>query len=225
MISVRYDSGMLSALRKILQEMFNDLLDYIFPITCIVCGKIGSDICTTCEQRFLWPKKKRFPWVYSLWNYRDPAAEKIIRYLKHYPNPRLVTIIGKKFSEIISNRPTESENWIIIPIPIAKDRFRDRGFNQSEVIATGFSQAFCIPIGRTILVKAKRTQKQGTMRSSAERRMNMTDAFMVTDPRMIQKKNVIIIDDVTTTGSTLSEARDTLLHHGARKVLAVTVAN
>ena len=197
----------------------------LFPVSCLLCGKYGTDICISCSTTFTWPKYQKKKWITSFWNYRDPHAELILRHIKSMPNERIAHYCAQLFSERILNRPGDPDSWIIIPIPIASTRFRQRGFNQSELIARALSQQFTIPLITSVLIKAHHTKKQGTARSREERASNIVGSFSVRNHHLITGKNIILIDDIVTTGSTLIEARHTLIQAGAHRVIAWTLAN
>ncbi len=205
----------------------NKLLDILFPTECIVCKTPGPDLCASCISDFGWPKpcRKKDRWRTSLWNYRDTNVERLIRSIKNHPNDRIAKIIAKLFSERILNRPSDFTSWIIIPIPVSQKRFRERGYNQSELLARPIAEQFTFPVITRLLVKSQHTKKQGTSSSREERAQNVTGSFAVRNELIIKDKNIILVDDVTTTGSTLSEARKTLLAAGARRVIAWTIAN
>lgn len=141
------------------------------------------------------------------------------------PNQRIADFLGKLFSVRILNRPRNPHDWVFIPIPISSTRLRERGFNQSVLIAQAMSRYFLFPAITTVLIKKIHTKKQGTSSSRAERSQNITGSFSVKNHHLIQGKNIILIDDIVTTGSTLVEARYTLIHAGAHRVIAWTIAN
>jgi competence protein ComFC len=210
-----------------MKKIINYLFNLLFPTECISCGISGPDLCAQCIKDFGWPKprKKNVRWITSLWTYRDGRVEKIMRHIKNMPNERAVEIIANLFAERILNRPTDSDQWIIIPIPISNKRFRERGYNQSLLLARPIAERLDIFLETTSLVKIRQTKKQGTSKSKEERLENVRGAFGVKFPERILRKKILLIDDITTTGSTLAEARKALLLAGATKVLALTVAN
>lgn len=206
---------------RILLSVFNCL----FPISCLLCGTYGADVCTSCNDAFTWPKYQKRKWITSFLNYRDPQAERILRHIKSMPNHRIADFLGKLFSMRILNRPRNPHDWVFIPIPISSTRLRERGFNQSILIARAMSHYFLFPVITNVLIKRIHTKKQGTSRSRSERSKNILGSFSVRHAHLIQGKNIILIDDIVTTGSTLVEARYTLIHAGARRVIAWTIAN
>lgn len=203
------------------------LLDLLFPTECVVCGIRGPDLCESCTADFGWPKprRKRDRWKTSLWNYRDRNVERLVRHIKNRPNRRVAAAVARAFSERVLNRPADPGSWVVVPVPVSGRRMRERGYNQSELLARPIAEAFGFRLECGALVKFRHTAKQGTSKSQEERKTNVAGSFKVGNADAVLGMNVILVDDVTTTGSTLSEARKTLLAAGARSVMAWTVAN
>lgn len=141
------------------------------------------------------------------------------------PNGRVASLLAETFATMIKNRPEDSSQWILIPVPITQKRFRERGYNQAELLATYFSKSFHLALEKNVLYKTKHTHKQGTAKSKEERTQNIIGSFGIKHPECIEGKNIILIDDITTTGSTLVEIRELLMTHAVGKVLAWTIAN
>jgi len=116
---------------------------------------------------------------------------------------------------------------ILIPIPMHKKHLRERGYNQTELLAKELCKiggdSFCI-LRTDILQKIKNVPSQ-TKLHRHKRLKNIIGAFGVKNPEKIKGRSVVILDDVTTTGATLNEARKTLHEAGAKKVIGVTVAH
>ncbi len=115
------------------------------------------------------------------------------------------------------------ENFIIAPIPLHPGRERKRGFNQAELLAkfigTKLNLEFTIA-----LKKIKNTKPQAQLKNSEERIKNMEECFRITNPELVENKNVILIDDVFTSGATMNEAVKILKNCGAKKIIAAVLA-
>lgn len=203
-----------------MNKWFTFFLNSIFPTRCIVCEKQGPDLCQKCLHGFEKAKPSHHEWIHSFWNYRDPNVEKMMRYLKNYPNERLIKIIIAYLSPL----PVESIH-IIIPVPIHKKRFIKRGYNQAELLAKYFARSLQIPLVTNGVYKKFATHKQGTLKSKTSRLHNLENSFGVKNNHLIKNKNILIIDDITTSGATLCEIQKTLLAAGAQSVSALTIAN
>ena len=158
--------------------------------------------------------------------------EHLIGELKYKENTLPLEHIGKLLYEeiivllsdiLLFNADAE---FLLIPIPISEERRLERGYNQSEYIAKAILEndvAHKLLYAPQWFSKIKETPSQSHSESKAERISNLAGCFEA-DPR-VEMKYIILIDDVVTTGSTLSEARKTLLDAGARDVFAFTIAH
>ena len=212
-----------------MNRIFHIILNYVFPTQCIVCTKPGPDICDECIGNLHAPKISNYEWIISLWDYHDKRVEKIMRHIKNIPNNRIAQILAHKAISRLRNEPIckQLSKTIIVPIPIGRARFRSRGYNQSLLLARPIAALLRRPINQSVLIKNRQTKKQGTTGSRDERLVNILGSFSVPQNQIhtIFERDILIIDDITTTGSTLLEARKTLLDAGARRVIAVTIAN
>jgi len=111
----------------------------------------------------------------------------------------------------------------LIPVPLHKSRYRERGFNQSDILAEGISKVTGLSVLKNVLKRKKNTKDQTNL-SREQRDENVRGAFVVTEPEMINGKKIILVDDVITTGSTLSECARMLKQSGVKKILGMTIA-
>lgn len=215
--------------------LFQDVINLLFPRRCLLCGKGKSDVCLTCRQSLLYAEEREelaHKNIYSVLSYKDEKVRQIMWLLK-YRNVRSLSsfcaeVLYEQLLEEISDRALFSNftKPLLIPIPLSKKRRRFRGFNQSEDIAREL--ALRIPeceLLSHVLVKTKETPAQMSIHSKTKRRRNVAGCFTVYDPGAVRGRNIILIDDITTTGATLSEAHKVLRQAGAREVLAYTVAH
>lgn len=111
---------------------------------------------------------------------------------------------------------------MIVPVPLHWTRFVQRGFNQADLICQGISAELGVPVVRA-LRRVRRTRQQARL-TRKERILNLTGAFSPTDSTKCEKRAILIIDDVLTTGTTLATAASVLLDAGSAKVFAVSAA-
>jgi ComF family protein len=114
-------------------------------------------------------------------------------------------------------------NWhvdVIVPIPLGRQRMKERGYNQSGMIAEPLAMALGIEFAPKALMRRKETRSQVGL-SKQERQKNVLGAFQAMG---VSGKNILVLDDVSTTGSTLSSSAEALLSSGAKEVYALTVA-
>ena len=113
---------------------------------------------------------------------------------------------------------------LVVPIPLSKERYEERGFNQAGEIAYPIARMNSIPFAENCLVRTRNTKRQAKIRNSDERSMNVSGAFRVSEEWDVTGLIILLVDDVATSGSTLHEAALALYRAGALKVLCVAFA-
>ncbi len=221
--------------------LINTILGIIFPDKCIICNVAGAELCLECLRDAPPAQRESANWIFPLYDYRHPAIKKSLWLLKYNGKRRLANV----FAEIIYGKIMEElaelsvmENFsapILIPIPLSKKRYRERGFNQAELVcrelikidnlrhSVDVEKSFLLE--SNILIKPNDTKHQARLRDRTERLKNISGSFTVNEGVSIKGKNIILIDDILTTGATLSEARKVLRSAGARKIIAFTIAH
>ncbi len=155
---------------------------------------------------------------------KDKELQTLVHELKY--NKRFLNgvFLGKQIAEL---RKEIIEGWdinLIIPVPLHRLKLAERGFNQAYYISKGISKKLNIPLKNKIIKRKRFTQSQ-TKLTRKEREDNLTDAFKsLKRSKITDKKNVLIIDDVITTGATINECAKTLLSAGAKRTYAASVA-
>ena len=134
---------------------------------------------------------------------------------------------GEQLGRLMARREYPSfriEDYeLLVPVPLHPRRLRQRGFNQSVLLAREISRHRRIPMDFLALRRVVDTGSQAGLKKD-ERRSNMTDAFRVPDPSRVRGRRILLVDDVHTTGSTLGECAKSLLLGGAESVGALTLA-
>lgn len=209
------------------------LLDLLFPSFCVGCQKEGSFLCEECENKIVIRRiptspplnAKSLNIIYAATEYQDKLIAELITQLK-YQSVREISHILSDFLLIhLAFAGFKKENnQIIVPVPLHRKRLRERGFNQSELIANNISKKLDIPVSPRALKRIKNTEHQTKIEERENRLENVKDVFICKKPEIIKGKVVILIDDVTTTGATLNECAKILKLSDAKKVLAFTVA-
>lgn len=226
------------------------ILEVVFPAKCFACGKPGADLCFLCLSSFPEAERESAPWIFPLYDYRDPHIKKSLWLLKYKGKKRLArvfaeTMYDKIMEELGDLRLFENfQDPILIPVPLSRKRYRERGFNQAELICRELGQIDSLrhPPERpcraggvngqkhfytenNILIKPKETEHQAHIKNRSRRLRNISGSFRVVDGMRIKGRNIILIDDILTTGATLAEARKVLRSAGARHIVAFTVAH
>jgi len=205
-----------------MKKLIHTILNIIFPQKCIGCGKENEILCQECLRRINYPTLKKSNNIFAATDYNDEIIKRAIWALKY----RKVKQLAKHLAELIYLRlsPEIKFSTVVIPVPLSKNRFRERGFNQAELIARHLAGKISAPILNDVLVKIKETPSQVSIKDKKERLENLNEAFAVKNAEEIKNKNVILVDDVSTTGTTIREARKILKNAGAKKVFALVVA-
>ncbi len=146
----------------------------------------------------------------------------LIHQFKYKKHICLATPLGSLLVNLLHQK-TIGEIDSVVPVPLHWKKKRERGFNQSELMAKKISNKLYIPISTNNLFRAKSTLSQ-TQLSRTQRQNNVKGAFKVKNPEMFYQKNVLLVDDVLTTGMTASECAKSLKRAGANKVLLVALA-
>ncbi len=221
-------------------EIFESFLDFLFPQFCIKCGIPGTIICDDCRKDFSEYGKQRcfvcskfskngvthkkcrseyFPDQLIVVNEYGKLEKEIIHRLK-YRN-------GKMFAQTIADlimkklKSFDFTDYIICPIPLHKKRLMIRGYNQVELVAKALSKDLQLET-RGLLTRTKNTRPQHEL-NKKERKANLEEAFQVSFKSKIPQK-IILLDDLTTSGSTFEEATKALKSSGARRIICLAFA-
>jgi ComF family protein len=228
----------------VLTKIKNTLLDLIFPIRCVGCQSEGEWFCSSCAAKVTFNEKQFCPvcWQESFGgkvceNCKSKTALTGLRVAASYEkNPELATAVKTlkyKFSQplaqnlagILSRAITQkdyAEQRIITPIPLHAKRLRYRGFNQAELLAREVAQNLQLPF-QNLLIRQRNTMQQAKL-SREKRLQNLRDAFIVDSTLDLKNTTVILIDDVASTATTLSEAAKVLRTAGAGEVWGLVIA-
>lgn len=209
------------------------IVNILFPTHCVGCGISGAHICEKCLAKAPRARDAEYSFISSLFEYQNTTIRQAIWNFK-YKNARGVAqIFGEKlYEEIIADlgdrlHISKSETFLLVPIPLHKKRSRERGYNQSELLAQEiikYDTENIFVLTTNALSRTRPTNAQARKEKRQARFENLKGAFTASN-EVVRGKNIILIDDVTTTGATLTEARNTLLATGAREVIAWTVAH
>ncbi len=183
---------------------------------CDVCGYPleWGNLCSRCNESR--PKILR---MRSLYQY-DGQIREALHHLKYDNDLGIAEILGKKCAEYISNNQWEID--LVIPVPLGKERRKERGYNQAAMIAYPLSIYCNIFYNSKCLSRQKETTTQVEF-SADRRRQNVKDAF-IAEGKVVKGKNVLVVDDIITTGSTIDECASALINAGAKNVYGLSVA-
>ena len=195
------------------------------PPFCASCGRhldkisLAKNICSNCLKI-----KFNFDRAFSPCTYTG-TIKKLIHEFKYSGKDYLGKPLGKLMNKFIKDYrlPIEYLDFII-PVPLHNSRLREREFNQAKILSEQVAKEFNKKMLPDVLVRSRQTRTQ-TELAFEERRKNVERSFTVKDSECIRDTNLLLIDDVLTTGATSSEAAKTLKDSGARMVFVMTLAS
>ena len=223
-------------MNKILQI----ILDFIFPIQCNNCNKNGEFLCNDCFNKIeirsklqcplcnkeqdnenlcqICQKKSSLDNIIIAANYNNEILQKTIHYFKY----KYVKDLHIPLSKIMINRLFNIQlpnNINVIPTPLHRKRELERDFNQSELLAKQLN----LPIINNVLWRKKNIKHQADL-NKKQRLNNIKNCFRIKNTHLIQNSNILLIDDIITTGATLSEQAKLLKKNNAHKIWALVIA-
>lgn len=206
-------------------------LIFLFSRKCFLCGKRNEEsICENCFYRInrlqkckiINLKNKNLNSLIYFFKY-EKIIRRLILQFKFFNKPYL----AKVFSKIILKNEKLCGKLkfydIIIPVPMHNEKKNVRGYNQTELISCEIAKNLNMKYESKLLIKNVNTKMQSSL-TEKERYKNIKDVFVVLDEEKIKDKNIILIDDIYTTGATLEECSKVLKNAGAKKVCGVVIA-
>ncbi len=205
----------------------NDIMDYVFPRYCVVCGQALSSsenfLCAECLIRLprtnlhlqkdndieknLWGKMPLERASAYLRYHKKGMVSTLVANLKYKGNARLGVFMGRCMAKDLQGSSFFAGIDFIVPLPLHKSRLKQRGYNQSEQLAQGISLVTNIPMRTDILVRKRNTETQ-TLKSEVQRWENLQDGFECRSPEELTGKHILLVDDVMTTGATVVACAD-----------------
>lgn len=223
------------------------ILDYIYPPRCPVCDKISPEgICGVCRKNIVRigavfcmkcgkplsdeereycedcrKRKHSFDAGRSLFSYKGDVRRSLYR-LKYGNKREYAEVYGKEMALTQGRWIRQMKVTRIVPVPLHPSRRRERGYNQAALIARELGRCTGIPVEEDLLFRVRKTAPLKTL-TGQERRACLKDAFTVTE-RIPAGENILLVDDIYTTGTTADAAAACLKKCGCRRVFVVTVA-
>lgn len=227
-------------------------LDILFPLFCLGCGTHGEYLCKQCIESLPRRLKQRCPTCFkkitphgevcfdcSYQNaldglfagslYQSPLVSASVHTFKYNFIPSLAQPLGKWLAERVREMDLPLPDYCM-PVPLHSRRLRFRGFNQSALLAETFidtlTPGFDMMLLKNGLLRTRYTKPQMKTHTKEERRGNLKKAFTLTAESipLIEGKSIWLIDDVSTTGTTLEECASVLKRAGAKSVFGIVLA-
>jgi len=218
-------------------------VDSFFPRRCVGCGKVGGFLCPECLGKLpkllppLCPncgrsqasgivcpdcrqRQTEIDGIRSLFRF-DEVIRKAIHQLKYRNLKTISPCLAELLADYLRSNPLPGE--ALVCVPLYPRRLRERGYNQSSLLAGELGRRIDLPVIEDCLIRVKQAQPQVRTVGVEERRRNVADAFVCRDER-VNDKQIILIDDVCTSGATLESCAAALKNKGAASVWGLTLA-
>lgn len=230
--------------------IFSALGDFLFPKRCVSCGKFGDYFCPACLSQIKFITTPVCPvcerpsisgathpgcqtrytldGLISIWVYEGPVKLAIKR-LKYKPwvfalADKLTDLAIPPLGENVSMNQSIKTKPLVVPVPLHKSRQRQRGFNQAALLGKLLAPKLNLEFVPDLLVRQKNTRPQAELKGK-ERQENIKDAFVISPNILIsQYPNILLLDDVWTTGATLRACGNVLKRAGAKSIWGLTLA-
>ena len=212
-----------------MKRLWNWLLDLLYPPRCAFCRRFLTEketgLCRFCrkkyENRTIQRELKNISECVAPFSYEGEVRESILRYKFHG-----VTAYGPAYAEFIAKAIDESGiscdsmTWV----PLSRHRLRKRGYDQAQILAEETAKRLDLPCER-LLVKRVNTKPQSGLSGAEARAKNAKGVYACVEPEKVKGRNILVIDDIVTTGATLSECALTLKNAGCAEVFAAAAAS
>lgn len=226
-----------------LKQLQSEVIKFIFPGVCIGCGKFGEFICADCEKKLprllppvcqrcgkpepsalycseCWKKQNGIDSIRSVFIF-EGMIRAAVHELKYYNLRAISGLLGKYMAAYYSENNLSGD--YLVPVPLHPKRFRQRGYNQSELLAMSMSEITGVPMLKGAIERVIDNEPQTRTVSVDERRHNVEDVFFC-GSSLVMGKDIMIVDDVCTSGATLDACARSLKKAGVKRVFGITLA-
>ena len=207
--------------------IYDAVLTLVYPQVCVICGgsveqrRFGV-ACESCWKgtRIFADDEAHFTGGRALGIYEGALREAVLLLKRQ---PYLPPYVEKLLAEAVGREPLNSSTRVV-PVPLHPKRLRTRGFNQAAIVGRVVSRALRLPLDEVSLVRVSTTEKYRAGLDRKGRRDTVAGAFEVRHPRLVAGENILLVDDVFTTGATVSACTEALTTAGAANVHVLTLA-
>lgn len=224
-------------------QLQEKIVDFFFPRRCVGCGRIGDFLCVGCRQKLprvlrpickrcgkpessgnlcsaCWGQKTEIDGIRSVFRF-EGIVRQAIHDLKYRNLKSISGCLATLMADYLQDNPVHGE--VLVPVPLHSRRLRERGYNQSNLLAQELGKLIDIPVIDGSLRRIKDSLPQARTTTIDERRENVAEAFACQDEEL-KAKNIILVDDVCTSGATLEACAVALKTGGAISVWGFTLA-
>lgn len=205
------------------------LLNLIYPPKCVFCAKLlqkdETDICASCRKEL--PKVNNtlrrgahYETCHAAYFYESHVAQSILRF-KFAGRSHYADAYGRELAMLILRERIDFD--VLSWVPISDKRAKKRGYRQSKLMAQAIAKELGIKAEQT-LKKIKDNPAQSSLKNPKDRKGNVADVYRAVSPEKFDQQRVLLVDDVVTSGATLSECARILKKAGAKSVVCITLA-
>ncbi len=239
-VQTRNQGRIFAFLQNAAVSFLRQFVDFIYPPYCVLCESyLESDENIVCLKCWSQQQKLDIPFLtcdqlkskpggkwwldgsLALFKYSS-ATQQLVHYLKYKRFSKLAKPYGLDMANVLADESWLESVDVMIPVPLHPKRLRERGFNQSYLLAKAAADQLKIKVWEDALIRTRYTQPQAKMQRK-ERLRNVSGAFKLNPGANIENKNVVLVDDVFTTGSTMNECACILRMAGAKKVMSLSI--
>jgi ComF family protein len=216
------------------------VVDFVYPPLCLICHKHLEPeirfVCPSCWDAFevlqqplvplaqldiLHGKAAYFDHSLAIYSYSE-AIQHLIHTMKYKNMPGICALFGDALGSLAREQGFLQDIDLILPVPLHPIRYRERGFNQAAILAQHIGRLNNVFVDDKVLKRIRYTDQQAKF-SKQERAKNVKDAFRVSSESAVAHKQIALVDDVLTTGSTMNECAKVLKTRGAGRITAISI--
>ncbi|HSE18013.1 MAG TPA: ComF family protein [Pyrinomonadaceae bacterium] len=226
------------------QLIYDAVLTLAYPQICVICGRSVEQrrfgvACERCwsgtrifadDEEICWKcgvpgpacgrcMELAFTAARAVGTYEGALRESVLLLKRQ---PYLPQHVESLLADVVT-RPPLSRSTRVVPVPLHPKRLRARGFNQASIVGQIVAKALELPLDEASLVRVSTTEKYRAGMDAKGRRDTVAGVFRVTHPRLVAGEHILLVDDVFTTGATVSACAETLLNAGANSVVVLTI--
>ena len=232
----------MTSLVQNIQQYLQDFTSLFFPNICMACmhdaPMPNAFLCFRCEVTLprtdfhlhqentftdrLWGRMNLHTATAMFLLIKNGLAENIVYNIKYKDATYLATSLGEQYGRVLKEAPLYADIDVVVPVPIHSSKMRTRGYNQSALFGQGIANSLDIPCHENALLKKRKTKSQ-TKKSRMERLTGVEGEYAVREADVLKGKNVLLVDDVMTTGATIESCALEILKVEGTRVSMATI--
>lgn len=210
------------------KTILKSVLNVLFPRECLGCGMPDTLVCENCLLKISdYDGERVNPQtvnkVLICASYKNSVIKKLVHFYKYKYISELCFPLSRLMIRKYENEIDKISNPIVVCAPLSKKRFNLRCYNQAELLAREFAKYFNLEFFSNLIIKTRHTTQQAKL-NREQRLINLKNSFALSNNQIVKNRNIIIIDDIYTTGATVNEIAQTLKNNHAGEIWALVIA-